>query len=1176
MIKQITFILFFILTVFWLKAQPHHWISPQHGAVLSDTTVTLRWNRHPGSNVLYEVQVATDSLCTNLVTGFNGLVEPQFSAGLSWGGIYWWRVRVHLAGNPQGWTTTSKFTLFIPSLLSSVMGWFEPDSGLTTNGLQVPGWQSRTGTYALTQTNPSNMPMLTDTLLFQRPGVLFDGTNDYLEGPFLNKQAFTFIAFHHPLNKNSSIFSQARFTFSGFNWQINNTQRPSINCLMTPANTSYTFSSYPYPFPIPSARASIDGLLFNSSSIIMRTNLADTSSAQTISFLDSPSLTYSRMGAMGNNSSWYKGQIYELIVADTILPLSDYMLIYQYLAWKYQPPVSLGPDKHLVYSFCPLQITPDHHYKSYIWSTGDTTQTIAVSIPGTYWLQVTDYLGRISADTILVTGQIPSSALMDTIICLYDSVVLDPGITGAYTYTWNNNPSLNQPALITSTGGYHVVEITDTLNCSIRDSVMVSIDTYVLNVSLGPDKSVCSGEVLGLVSGTAQTVSYQWSTGPYDTLPQILLQTTGMFSVTTTNAHGCQAVDQVNVHVKGVSPLVNFQISSGTLCLKDTLSLTDLTVPVIPNDPLASWVWSLGDGDSAFTPGVQHLYPAPGSYTISLLVTTDSGCFGQAWDTVTILPLPQAGIASGQACSGVPVSLTYSPSGPPPISFLWHFYTGTTLSGNSISPSPTFTWNTPGSNKVIQQVTDTNGCKNSDSLMVNVHQSPVAAFSYMPPTVCRFDSMQFTDNSIGHPSSPITSRIWYFGDGSTQDTGTTQPHHVYQQAGQFAAKLVVTCGSTGCSDSITSVITVGELPVAHITGPTFCSGQTKNLEEASYVPGDSITSWIWQSNAFGTLTGKNPAVTFPNPGSYAVTLTVMSSFGCIDSAQSVVTVNPTPDANFRMFPIYGFPPLQVTFSNLTTDADYYVWDFGDSTYSTLMSPAHSFNLPGIFMVTLTASTAQGCQNEYSDQVYTIKPLLDIELTKLDALLEGYRLKIAVEYKNNSQVEVHQVDFMAWLNGENPVLESWIANESSERLLAGNLGRYEFVSRLLIQEGLENPMNIVCVKAIIPEYPVDDNPGNDQQCIPFMEHFAINNPFPNPTGDAVNLDVIIENPDYLTIQLHDIHGRHINTLFSGFLAKGLNRIHIPLLSEHTPQGIYFLKIQYRDQIINKKIILINLP
>ncbi len=65
-------------------------------------------------------------------------------------------------------------------------------------------------------------------------------------------------------------------------------------------------------------------------------------------------------------------------------------------------------------------------------------------------------------------------------------------------------------------------------------------------------------------------------------------------------------------------------------------------------------------------------------------------------------------------------------------------------------------------------------------------------------------------------------------------------------------------------------------------------------------------------------------------------------------------------------------PVGVSFTNVSTNASAYFWDFGDSNYSTLENPSHTYNQYGSFNVRLTASSPVcGIDTVIKSQLITI-------------------------------------------------------------------------------------------------------------------------------------------------------------------------------------------------------------
>ncbi len=130
-----------------------------------------------------------------------------------------------------------------------------------------------------------------------------------------------------------------------------------------------------------------------------------------------------------------------------------------------------------------------------------------------------------------------------------------------------------------------------------------------------------------------------------------------------------------------------------------------------------------------------------------------------------------------------------------------------------------------------------------------------------------------------------------------------------------------------------------------------------------------IVSWKWDFGDGVTSTQRNPTHTFSYDGIFYVRLSVRTNDGCESQANMVVYVN--PDAvydnacNALFIPFIFSDSLQVLFRNISSmDAIEYRWDFGDGNTSTERSPTHTYATSGIYEVSLTVGTADGCTNTF--------------------------------------------------------------------------------------------------------------------------------------------------------------------------------------------------------------------
>jgi PKD repeat protein len=106
----------------------------------------------------------------------------------------------------------------------------------------------------------------------------------------------------------------------------------------------------------------------------------------------------------------------------------------------------------------------------------------------------------------------------------------------------------------------------------------------------------------------------------------------------------------------------------------------------------------------------------------------------------------------------------------------------------------------------------------------------------------------------------------------------------------------------------------------------------------------------------------SPAHTYTNAGGYSVSLTAVGPGGTntLSLLSYVVVTNPPPPAvaNFVAGPTNGIAPLAVWFTNLSSAAFAYSWDFGDGNVSTDENPSKVYTNSGTYTIGLTAFGAE--------------------------------------------------------------------------------------------------------------------------------------------------------------------------------------------------------------------------
>ncbi|HSY76494.1 MAG TPA: PKD domain-containing protein, partial [Bacteroidia bacterium] len=213
--------------------------------------------------------------------------------------------------------------------------------------------------------------------------------------------------------------------------------------------------------------------------------------------------------------------------------------------------------------------------------------------------------------------------------------------------------------------------------------------------------------------------------------------------------------------------------------------------------------------------------------------------------------------------------------------------------------------------------------------------APVAGFKG-GNVVCVGSTINYTDTTQNSP----TTWSWTFGGGGTPNiSGSQNPSIVYNSAGTYTTKLVVT-NSAG-SDSAMQTITVVTTPTVVVTGNTsICPGGNTVLT------GTGASTYAWSTTSTNDTIHVAPAAT----ATYSVTGTAIG--GCSGTATVTVTVNPTPTITATATPtlVCQGNPTTLTASGATT----YSWSTGATTSSANASPAAATTY------TVTGTSSFGC------------------------------------------------------------------------------------------------------------------------------------------------------------------------------------------------------------------------
>lgn len=243
---------------------------------------------------------------------------------------------------------------------------------------------------------------------------------------------------------------------------------------------------------------------------------------------------------------------------------------------------------------------------------------------------------------------------------------------------------------------------------------------------------------------------------------------------------------------------------------------------------------------------------------------------------------------------------------------------------------------------------------------------PVAAFTPSATNVCIGQTVNFTDNSTGGP----TSWSWLFPSGTPPTASTQNVTGVtWSTAGTYTVQLTATNGSG--SSTATQVITVNAFPSVTAAGnPTnICVGQSTTLT------GSGASTYVWNP---GNISGSPVNVTPAATTTYTVVGT--DANGCTNTSGVTITVVPcaTPNVNFIASDTVLCVGDCINFmDNTTNNPTTWSWTFSGAATATsnLQNPVNiCYNAPGTYAVTLIATNSSGSGSLTKTSYITVNPI----------------------------------------------------------------------------------------------------------------------------------------------------------------------------------------------------------
>jgi PKD repeat protein len=418
---------------------------------------------------------------------------------------------------------------------------------------------------------------------------------------------------------------------------------------------------------------------------------------------------------------------------------------------------------------------------------------------------------------------------------------------------------------------------------------------------------------------------------PHSKIPRIHIPAMDTYEVCLTTTNVCGDSDTICQSITVCEPIVaDYTYNASYL----TVSFTDET----PN--ATGWVWYFGDNTAnSFSQNPSHTYAVAGTYDACVVASDICNNSDISCKSITVC----APIVANFSTSEFYLTASFSDLTGSAITWQWDFGDG----GSSSLQNPFHTYASNGSYMVCLTATDVCGNIDSTCQLVTVCAPLASDFSY---------SSTFLTSSFTDLSNTAVQWQWDFGDGNTSTD--QNPSHTFAVTGTYHVCLTAIdfCGNTDSTCQDITVCSPVETDFSYSQ-----SSLTINFSDLSF----GAIQWLWTFGDGGVSADQNPSHTYADYGTYDVCLISFNPCTKDTMCKSVDVQCPPFDADF----LFEVSNLIVSFSDLSTNAIQWQWDFGDGTISSLQNPVHVYAQEGEYTVCLIAS--DGCSSDTLCETVTV-------------------------------------------------------------------------------------------------------------------------------------------------------------------------------------------------------------
>ena len=615
-----------------------------------------------------------------------------------------------------------------------------------------------------------------------------------------------------------------------------------------------------------------------------------------------------------------------------------------------------------------LDVNAGTNTLNYFFDNGTSIVVVALTdvlLEGNYYITATDpNTNCTSTDSLDIGVTLNDTPAPNTSAATFEACVTDLATVNDLPATFTGTPNItleNPPNFIPVTGtdilvngNYSLSQTDPVTGCLSSEAANIEVTIQESQVpQIANDNLVfCESEAFTVAdigaTGNGGVLNYYFSNGTTVTAVNTtdILQTGTYFVTQTGPANACESIDSLEITVAiGTTPPPTTANANQEFCVIDNPTVNDLDVNAGTN----TLNYFFDNGTSIIAVALTDVL-LEGNYYIT---ATDPNTNCTSTDSLVIgvdlndSPPPTSTAPSQVFCATDGATLNDLVVIGDDIQ--WYDSNENLLASTALLVT--------NSSYFASQTTGANGCESSGTLEIEVTilDPPAPLSNFLTQDFCEdanatIDDFQATGANIQ----------WY----DAANNGNLIAPNTPLTNGQtyFASQIIDGCESSSflaITANIQTIIDGGFMASDSIGCSPFNIQLTPNYINPN-------TTYNWFINGEFTANATILDYTFTNTGCYDIQLTISEQNSCFTDVTNadLICVSPAPNASFFANPNTLVINNQlVTFQNTSSNAESFLWDFGDGTSSNQTNPETNINIINEYQtITLTAVSIDGCES----------------------------------------------------------------------------------------------------------------------------------------------------------------------------------------------------------------------